>query len=377
MKTYSKQELAFLLSRYIEKKCSPEEKKRLYEIMASSSSDEDLTEILSKQLNEFRETESEGNTVDFNRIFNELMDEINLRKNEDSDEIILRKGVKTRKIIMRAASMAAIFCIAFFSGTLFSRYNNQEVAGKPSVPLFTVVRAPLGAKSELKLADGTEIILNAGSSIKYDSDYNTFNRDLSLEGEAYFKVARNTSLPLVVNAGNIHIKATGTEFNVKAYSDEDIIETTLVNGEVQISQDDEGNETNQILVLEPNQKAIYARLSDRLILEKIKEIEPAAVKPAKSITDKLLVSPKTDVEQVTAWTKNKLILKSENLESLCTKLQRKYDMKFVFMDDEIKKNRVTGTLLDETFQQVMDAIMLTVPIEYKLDGKTVLLFSKK
>ena len=128
-------------------------------------------------------------------------------------------------------------------------------------------------------------MLNAGSSIKYRNDYNLHNRDLVLEGEAYFKVAKNINLPLVVNAGNINIKATGTEFNVKAYSDEGMIETTLVNGKVEISSKG-NNDKDRILVLKPNQKAIYAQQSDQLTLEKIKELEPLAIKPAKIITDK-------------------------------------------------------------------------------------------
>ncbi len=231
-------------------------------------------------------------------------------------------------------------------------------------------------RSEIRLNDGTEVMLNAGSSIKYRSDYNLNNRDLVLEGEAYFKVAKNLNLPLVVNAGNINIKATGTEFNVKAYSDEGMIETTLVNGEVEISS--KGNENkDRILVLKPNQKAIYAQQSDKFTLEKIKELEPLAIKPVKIITDRLMVSSKTDVEQVTAWTKNKLIIRSENLESLCTKLQRKYDVTFVFADEDIKKHRFSGVLLDETLQQVMDVIKLTAPVDYFIDRKTVLLFSNK
>ena len=90
-----------------------------------------------------------------------------------------------------------------------------------------------------------------------------------------------------------------------------------------------------------------------------------------------MISPKTDVDQVTAWTKNKLIIRSENIESLCVKLRRKYDMKFVFGDEEIKKYRFTGVLLDETFEQVMAAVKLVSPIDYKLDGKTVTLVSNK
>jgi ferric-dicitrate binding protein FerR (iron transport regulator) len=131
------------------------------------------------------------------------------------------------------------------------------------------------------------------------------------------------------------------------------------------------------MVLEPNQKAIYASESDQLTLEKIKEIEPLAVKQVKIITDKLLVSPKADIEQAIAWTKNKLIIRSENFESLCTKLQRKYNVTFLFKDEEIKKHRFSGVLLDETLQQVIDVIKLTAPVDYLIDGKTVILFSNK
>jgi ferric-dicitrate binding protein FerR (iron transport regulator) len=128
-----------------------------------------------------------------------------------------------------------------------------------------------------------------------------------------------------------------------------------------------------MLELTPNQKAIYVKEFDRITLGKIKEIEPLAVKPAKVATDKLLVSPKVDVNQVTAWTKNKLIIRGENLENLCVKLQRKYNVTFVFGNEEIKKYRFSGVLLDETLEQVLNVIKLTAPIDYLLDGKVVLM----
>ena len=83
-------------------------------------------------------------------------------------------------------------------------------------------------------------------------------------------------------------------------------------------------------MLKPNQKAIYAQNSDQLTLEKIKEIEPLAIKSTVKIADNFLVSSKTDVEQVTAWTKNKLIIRSENLESLCTKASEEIQCNFCF-----------------------------------------------
>ena len=324
----------------------------------------------------FRKTSHENQSVDFERIYNELLSEIMQTETRESDRQLLQKRIKVKRMVLQIISVAAVFCIAFFLGTLSNRNRSIISNEQPLISAnFNEIKAPLGARSEIKLNDGTEVILNAGSSIKYRSDYNLHNRDLVLEGEAYFKVAKNINIPLVVNAGNINIKATGTEFNVKAYIDEGMIETTLVTGEVEITSKGNINK-DRILVLKPNQKAIYAQQSDKLTLEKIKELEPLAVKPAKIITDRLLVSSKTDVEQVTAWTKNKLIIRSENLESLCTKLQRKYDVTFVFADEGIKKHRFSGVLLDETLQQVIDVIKLTAPVDYIIDRKTVLLFSK-
>jgi transmembrane sensor len=365
-----------LISRYLENKCTQEEKHQLYKLLTSSDEERSFKEILFSHLNEFQGDQHENHSVDFDRIYNKLLSEIKHIETSELENKQLRKRIKVKRLVFEGISIAAVFCIAFILGAIFNHHRNIIDVAPFITTAYNEIKTPLGARSEIRLNDGTEVTLNAGSSLKYRSDYNSIDRELVLEGEAYFKVARNIDLPLVVNAGNINIKATGTEFNVKAYSEEGIIETTLVNGEIEISQKG-NNDKDRILLLKPNQKAIYAEQSDQLTLEKIKEIEPLAVKPAKIIMDKLLVSPKTDVEQATAWTQNKLIIRSENLESLCAKLQRKYNVTFVFKNEEVKKNRFSGVLLDETFQQVMDVIKLTAPVDYSLDGKTVYIFSKK
>ena len=376
MTSNSRKDLDILINKYLEDKCTPEEKQQLYVLLTSSGDEIEFKEVILSLLNEFQSDQYENHTIDFDKIYYELLSEIKRRETIDSERLLLQKRMKVKRLVFEGTAVAAVFCIAFFLGSFINRNGNIDSPEQSIAITYSEIKAPFGARSEIILNDGTEVMLNAGSSIKYSSDYNLLNRDLILEGEAYFKASGNADLPLVVNAGNITIRATGTEFNVKAYSDDGIIETTLVEGKVEISQIG-NNEKNRILVLEPNQKAIYAYQSDQLTLEKIKEIEPLAVKPAKIVSDKLLVSPKTDVEQVTAWTKNKLIIKSENLESLCIKLQRKYNVTFIFKDEEIKRHRFTGVLLDETFQQVMDVIKLVAPIDYLLDGKTVLLFSNK
>jgi ferric-dicitrate binding protein FerR (iron transport regulator) len=198
------------------------------------------------------------------------------------------------------------------------------------------------------------------------------NRDINLYGEGYFKVAKNASLPLVVSAGHISIKAVGTEFNIKAYPEENTIETTLIQGKVEIANSNQV-EDNKFIDLEPNQKAIFYKDEEEYTVENANERQKP--EPVKPVLDNILISPKADVEKTVAWTEGKLIFRGENLENLSIDLQRKYDVKIVFIDEGLKKFRFTGVLLDETLEQVMNVIKLTAPIGFSIEGKTVYLFT--
>ncbi|NMC39769.1 MAG: DUF4974 domain-containing protein [Bacteroidales bacterium] len=376
MKSELSAELDFLLTRYLENKCTEEEKNRLFMLLGDLRFDNISKEELLTDLSGMDDDGSDIYRTDLEEIYKRIETEIAIREIRAGESGMLPAGMKLRKIIVRSIYAAALVLIAFFTGAIVTRHNELKNVKLTAVTdSFTMIKAPFGSKSEITLSDGTEIILNAGSSVTYNNSYSITNRDLILEGEAYFKVAENKTIPLIVYAGNLYIRATGTEFNVKAYSEDGIIETTLIKGEVEISQKSDRNKEN-VLVLKPNQKAIYARQDDQLTLERKKEMEPQALEDAKSIAGNMMVSLKTDVEQVTAWTKNRLIIRSENLESLCTKLQRKYNVTFVFRDEEIKKHRFSGILLDETFSQVMDVIMLTAPVSYEMEGRTVYLFAR-
>jgi len=225
-----------LISKYIENKCTQEEKDQLLLLLGSYNNVGSSEEELFTHINDFQEDQYEDHSFDFERIYNELLSKIISAEKSESERQMLQKRIKVKRLVLQGISIAAVFCMAFYLGNIFNRHHNKVITEQPKISAnYNEIKAPLGARSEIRLNDGTEVILNAGSSLKYRSDYNLHNRDLVLEGEGYFKVAKNVNLPLVVNAGNINIKATGTEFNVKAYSDEGMIETTLVTGEVDLS----------------------------------------------------------------------------------------------------------------------------------------------
>jgi len=213
------------------------------------------------------------------------------------------------------------------------------------------------------LPDGSTVWLNAGSRIKYRNDFNKNNREIQLSGEGYFKVTRNADLPFRVIAGDLSIMAIGTEFNVKSYDDEDIIETTLVEGKIAIHQDQKQKKS---IYLEPHQKAIYMKYDKNLTVTDMRLVVENKHEELKLKKGIIYIAEKIDPEPTVAWKENRLIIKGEELNSLAIKLERKYDVKFVFGSESLKQFRFTGTLENETLTQVLDVIKLSAPIEYKL-----------
>lgn len=371
--------IADLLLSYAENRCTDKEKDELFALFHESRHESTLKELLFEWLVELQDDQIKGHYIDPERLYNKILAEIEHSEIVEIEKHLLRKRNKfgtVIRLVLGGVSIAAVFLLAFFLGSISNKNSGGTESALTAELASTEIKAPFGSTTELNLSDGTKILINAGSSIRYRSDYNVNNRDLVLEGEAYFKVAKNTKLLFNVRTHKINIRATGTEFNVKAYSEEDVVETTLLEGEVEISQID-NSDSKQVLVLKPNEKAIYLEKSDQITLDNIKRAAPLAVKPPKIASDKLLVSSMTDVDEVIAWTQNKLIIKGENLESLCIKLQRKYGVQFIFGDEEIKKFRFSGVLLDETFEQIMEAIKLTAPINYSVNGKAVTLVMNK
>jgi transmembrane sensor len=369
--------IEFLLKKYLYGKSTIAEKRQLCDLLASCENEKFFREVMEKQLYEFDEKQSDNKIVDFERIYGNILFEIRQNDTLEIKKLKLTGKAKVKRIVLYLSGIAAIFIIAFSLGSHYSM-SDKSISSEPVIVVnYNEIKSPFGSKSEIKLPDGTQVMLNAGSTLKYRSDFNLSNRELVLVGEAYFKVAKNINLPLNVSAGSINIKAIGTEFNVKAYDDEGIIETTLVEGKVKITQLGQNEDDNQYFDLNQNQKAIYIKESGSFTLKKIKDADSLTFKPAKTIYDNILISPGVDVNQVIAWTKGKLILRGENLGNLCIELQRKYDVNFIFKNKEIKKYRFSGVLLDETLEQILNVIKLTAPINYLVEGKTVLLSSDK
>ncbi len=284
-------------------------------------------------------------------------------------------------IFFRVAAVLAIsYSIWNISASLIKFHkNNNSLA-------YQEIRVPLGSKSSIILPDQTRVTLNAGSVLKYAVDFGKASREVELTGEAYFDVARNLQKTFIVNTGLINIKALGTEFNVKAYPEEKIIETTLVSGLLQVEKIDPHTKkaaAETSVIMEPKQRLTFYKETENFDMNTDQD-EPQLAEIAKedllkeTVREKrMLLEKNVDVMPNVSWKDTRWIFYREELEQLAVKLERRYDVVIVFRDEELKSFRFNGTLANESVEQVLRAMSLTAPIEFEIEGKTIVFKENK
>jgi ferric-dicitrate binding protein FerR (iron transport regulator) len=203
----------------------------------------------------------------------------------------------------------------------------------------------IGERTQIILPDGTKVWVNSCSSISYLSDYGKENRDVYLNGEAYFEVVKNTSSPFVVNASGFKVKALGTSFNVSAYGDDNEIAAVLLEGSVSF-----GNEEYKPEVIKPGEKISFNKSSHKMI---VNQVNP---------------------EIYSAWSKGENQFEYLTLEEIVKRLQRSYNVTIVIDKEKIKDMHFSGTFRNyENLEQIIKVISLNTGLKYKMLKDTVYL----
>lgn len=159
---------------------------------------------------------------------------------------------------LKLAQATAVILITLGLNNL---WQNRSLSGE-TVAMQTI-SVPAGQCVNVTLPDGSDIWLNAGTTIQYPVSFNTDKRLVTLDGEAYFDIARNPEKPFVVKTARFDIEVLGTKFNVDAYAGMDKFETVLMEGHVMVSSIADPSRT---VALQPNRK-VYSRNADLLTTE--------------------------------------------------------------------------------------------------------------
>lgn len=226
--------------------------------------------------------------------------------------------------------------------------RNQQQVIEEKVKMNEVI-IPYGKKSQLVLDDGTKVWLSAGSRLAFPTIFTGKNREVYLEGEAYFEVAHIPDQPFFVNVREISVKVLGTRFYLSAYpSDEEII-TVLLEGSVALNENTSPGFFKREVILEPGQKASFTRSN------KIINVEQEA-----------------NVEFYIAWTEGWFIFSKENLFAVFNKLERYYNVKFIYDKSFPSDDLISGKLdLKDSISDVLVTLSGLSKISYKIENKNI------
>lgn len=187
----------------------------------------------------------------------------------------------------------------------------QQAQEKPADDLKTRINkltTPRGGEFKITLEDSTEVWLNAESQLVYPENFNNGERRVTVTGEAYFKVAKDSLRPFYVKSGDMTVRVYGTEFNINAYTEENRIYTTLVSGSIALQPHD-GSKAE--LVLTPGHQAIFLKNDRSTSIRSI------------------------DTRTVTGWHKGRFIFEEQNLEQIMRALSRWYNFDYEFEDTSL------------------------------------------
>jgi len=243
------------------------------------------------------------------------------------------------------ARVAAIFLLAGLVGAFF--YNNWYTpvrqAQKPALREVSTANAQ---RVNLTLGDGTRVMLNAGSEMKFPNQFKRDIREVYLEGEAFFDVKSNPQRPFVIHSAGTKIQVLGTSFVVRSYDEENEVRVVVKEGRVSFGP--EGGKSNSGALLTANELGRYH-------FDK-REIETAKVH---------------DIQLYFSWRKGYLKFDEKPMKDVAKALQRRYGIKVNFKDPNIKKKKLTAFLKSRSIKNVLNVIAMSLDLDYKLEQDEV------
>lgn len=221
-------------------------------------------------------------------------------------------------------------------------------ADSPSaiVPAYNKLTVPRGGEYQLKLEDGTKIWLNSDTRLKYPAAFAGKIREVFLEGEAYFEVAKDSSRPFVVHAGIQRVTVLGTSFGMSCYSDDNMQSTTLVQGKVEVQFP--GYATGTFL-LEDGKQVLYDKLNRKVSQQQV------------------------NVREFVSWKEGKYVFTRKRLEDMLNTLSRWYDCQVFYQNSSCKEILFSGEIERfENFRVILKLIEKTSDVKFTVNNNIVI-----
>lgn len=247
---------------------------------------------------------------------------------------------RSRRLITVAASVLLLFSVGF-------GYFNYLIPDKAIVISYKSESTTTGQKKRVTLPDGTTVILNACSQIEYPEFFSKENRQVKLTGQAFFNVARNEDKPFIVHTDRFDVKVLGTQFDVKAYREDEILSVNVESGKVQVDMPEAMTRlaANEKLIINTRNKSHHKE---------------------------------TENSKVAVWRTGNLLFSKTPVREVAKELERIYTCTIIFKEGQSFDNLISGEHSNQSLESVLKSLEHTSGIHYKLNlnNNRVLLYKE-
>jgi len=335
-----------LLKKYFSGACTPSEEIEVLKWFKNKSLDSDQEQNLYRI---WQDTAGESLAVNADRDRSEIFDRIIHSiedKEADISELASEKGLPVstsgrRWLWWAGAAAAMVLIVARF---VFTDQTRQTETTK-----LLQAAAPYGTRKVIKLEDGSLVHLNSGSQITYPEHFKTNKREISLIGEAFFDVKRDSLRPFTVQSGHLLTQVLGTSFNIKYRRNAENLAVSLATGSVQIRQIG-GNRIGQTARLVPGEQLVYTE-------------KKAGFKVGTF-----------DRDEVLSWQTGVLSFRKSSLTEVVEKLENWYGVRVELKGKRLgDKNdwKYSGSYDNQTLDSVLTGISFVKKFAYKIQGNVV------
>jgi len=226
-------------------------------------------------------------------------------------------------------------------------YENQTDSDKLA---YNTLKIPFGKKFRLQLSDGTMVHLNAGTTLKYPVKFIAGeNRQVYLDGEAFFDVAKDKKHPFIVNADALNVRVLGTHFNVSNYPEDAVTDVVLVEGSVGMYRSNEEFDASKNTILKPGYKGSFNK-------------ENASIFTKPVLT-----------EIYTSWIDGGLTFRNMTFKNIITKLERRYNVTIINKNEKLANEKFNASFKEESIENVMSYFNDVHGINYTIKNNQILI----
>jgi len=341
-----------LLEKFASGTCSEEEFEELMQLMQANEHDEAIRESMRKY---------------FGSLDSEVISEVHIDEqgdmHQEGEPVFERKKkpLRLRNALLAACGLLPV-CIAGY--LYYSR--PAPVSSTVEAKTISQIHTPAGSKTSVVLPDGTEVWLNSFSTLTYTTAaFNSGRREVSLVGEAMFKVKHDPLHRFVVHTKNFDVTDLGTVFNVQAYPEDKNGQASLISGSIEVIT--KGRHSKKVLLV-PNQRIIIGNDSRSSVV---------AAKPGITVDEPtirpIVLNPQISVAPDTAWVVNKLIFTDESFYELAEQMQRRYNITISFRNEKAEHYKFTGRFEEETIDDALKELQAIAPFTYKRSNNEIVI----